>query len=278
MRIAANKLPILLLIVFFGMVFLSACDTSDEVTPRPTQFSALDIDRLNVEANSTKNAQTAVANAQLTQEFAPTAVPTEPEAQRPTLPEGTRIILTSVPTISVELSEDDVLGNVIAEQDWLAQSFTATDGELYTMQSFEGSVIMVQPMAQNCDACLDQLLSTREVATKFVDEERGYDIVYVILNIDTSISTTGLRNWSVSAGVEASSDLNWVVANASPELLNAIRRTFGETDVDPQNTPILIVDMDGFSHIAESGVMSPNRIRDVLIYYADPPTSEGDQR
>jgi hypothetical protein len=281
MRITINKQFSLLLIALLGIILLTACGASDEPTPQPTRFSALDIDRLNAEANSTSIAQTAAANIQQTQVFAPSVVPTEALAQRPTLPSNaTRIILSPVPTISVELNEDDVLGNIVAEQDWLLQAFTATDGELYTMQSFQGSVIIVQPMAQNCDSCLDQLLNTREIAQKFVDEERGYDIIYVILNTDTSISTTGLLNWSRSQGVEPSTDLNWVVANASPDLLNAITRTFGADYIDPQNTPILIVDMDGFSHIAESGVMSVNRIRDVLIYYADPPidVGEGDEQ
>lgn len=276
MRITINRqLFSFLFMVSIGMFFLTACGTSDEPTPVRTPLSALDIDRLNVEADSTATAQAAAVNVQLTQTFAPTPLPTNtllPE--RPSLPEGTRITLTPVPTIEVELNEDDILGNIVAEQAWLSQPFEATDGNEYRMQSFEGSVIMVQLMDQRCDTCLNQLLNTRVIAQKFVDEERGYDIVYIILNTNLSTSITGLLNWSRSQGVDPSTDLNWYIGNPSQDLLDSIAATFGEENVDPQNAPVLIIDMDGFTHIGESGVMSENRIRDVLIYYADPPVQE----
>lgn len=278
MRITKNKPLTVLLIGIIGLL-LVACGQTDEPTPQiRSSLSALDINRLNEDANATSSAQTAVASTQLAVTANPVIVPSATTIiGPPTLPpNATFVTLAVTPTVVVELSDTDVLGNIIAEQSWLSQPFTTTDGETYMMESFEGSVIMVQVFTQNCDTCLDQMLNTLEIAQKFVDEERGYDIVYVALNVDTSTSTTGLQNWSRNQNVETLPDIDWYVANASTDLINALSSTFGDNQINSQtqNTPAIIVDMDGYSHIGEEGVMSVNRIRDVLIYYADPPTSD----
>jgi hypothetical protein len=167
---------------------------------------------------------------------------------------------------------NDVLGNIVYTNDWKDDQFTGTDGLIYTLNSFEGKVIVILPMSLACIPCQEQLPYVRETDNQFRNEGRPYDIVYINLNINPRESMDALKEWEATQAFTSVPNSTWISGQASLDFINALNIAFGGGSLDLERTPIIIVDSKGQGHsTANEGVISPSRIRDVLVFYAQPP-------
>lgn len=264
-KLRGNRVNRLILLVL--AVLLAACSGVAEprTDPLQTQQRILATNDLATQQVATQTAAfEATRRAEILLTPIYTATPTRP---------ANIVTPTPRPTIFSEAS-NDILGNVYVAPNWLNEQFADTNGDLYTMNSFTGSVIFIQLLNTDCQPCVFQQIRTRSVAQLFYDEARNYDIVYITLNLDPDVTQRELQNWATRNDVPATPELRWYVGNATPSLRAALEATFGDEIFDAESMPMIVIDPAGNSHLSIRGTLADYEVRDVLIFYADPPQPE----
>lgn len=266
MRLGQKQGYTYLLWLLVGVLILAACQDDPPQTPLADPIQGRE-NRAATNAAETLQAPTLAAAGQLTQQ-AQILAQTLEVTLSPT-PVFTIITSTPAPTISFD-SETDFLGNVNLAKSWMDGVFTGTDGQEYDFNDFAGSVILIEPVTISCSACVFQQLDIRKTAQLFFDENRGYDITYITLNIDPNTSQRTLQNWAIQNKVEASVELNWYVGSASPSLIEGLKSSFGEAILDAESIPLIVVDPTGASHVSRLGTITQYQVRDILMFYTNP--------
>ncbi len=265
----SKNVSALLLVIVISLAILSACGESTPTeTPTADPIIARQ-DQVATEMALTAGPTVRAAETQRAQAIASLSPQFEPSPTRPDR------IITRTPTPTFFLFDaDDPFGSTILPTEWLTHAFTATDGTTYTMETFTESWVVVQVLNTSCVTCLVQQRAIREVAQLFHDEQRPYTVVYISLNVDTRVTQRALTNWAERNSLHPSVELGWVVASATPDLIQSMSWTFGERSIDPDSQTIIVVEPDGVSHLNRRGALSASEVRDMLVTYVDPPQPE----
>lgn len=134
---------------------------------------------------------------------------------------------------------------------WQTLSLTnVQSNETFTLADFAGKTIFVEPMATWCTNCRQQLTNVQEARAQLDDETA----VFVALSVETTISHADLQQYTADTG------FNWVFAVATPELLQELVATFGQTITNPPSTPHFIIRPDGSYTDLVTGIESAEAI------------------
>lgn len=277
-----GKLILGLSLLLLSGAVISACD---EPTPEPTAVPTVDVLAVADAAQATALAQTAIAQLTRTAIFGGTQDPTllaltttlaaatetsSPTAtRRPTL--DPTLLITQTPTTDFD-APNDILGNTLYDTQWLNGSLQTVEGDTVRLSDYLGThVIVIHVLTTTCDPCREMQLNIRRIARTFRDEGRPYNMVYVSLNTNVSTPIEDLQIWAQELALLgfSSEGLTWLVGNASTDLLRGISQTFGAEALQPNAMSLIVVDKRLRSHLSREGLLSEERVRDIIVYYND---------
>lgn len=141
-----------------------------------------------------------------------------------------------------------------ADGDWRSIAITDVDGETFTLADLAGRPVFVENFATWCPTCRAQLGRTQDAA-----EAMGDEAVFVVLSVETDLSTDDVRDYAQDNGFTSMR-----FAIMSPELLAAFADAFGTSAVNPPSTPHLVIAADGTAGELETGSISPADIEEAL--------------
>jgi cytochrome oxidase Cu insertion factor (SCO1/SenC/PrrC family) len=128
--------------------------------------------------------------------------------------------------------------SVAAERpDWLALPIVdARTGQTFTLADLAGRTVYVEPMATWCTNCRQQMGDIRDTLLAQLDPERT---VLLGLSVETDLPREDL-----AAYVDKQS-FSWQFAVMTPELLQALAATYGQTIANPPAVPHFVIGPDG---------------------------------
>jgi len=134
---------------------------------------------------------------------------------------------------------------------WLDLPLTdARTGEAFSLGSFAGKTVYVEPMATWCTTCPIQLDIVRDVHAQ-LDPDR---YVFVALSVETDLSPETL------AAYADSKNWPWRFAVMSPDLLRELTATYGLSVANPPATPHFVIDPDGDVSDLSTGIHPADEI------------------
>lgn len=110
----------------------------------------------------------------------------------------------------------------------------AQTGETFTLASFDGKTVFVEPMATWCSNCRRQLDNVNNAM-----KEAGEKVVFIALSVEGNLANEKLAEYAKREGFDM------VFAVTTPELLTALVEEFGRTVTSPPSTPHFIIRPDG---------------------------------
>jgi peroxiredoxin len=173
---------------------------------------------------------------------APTTAPTTAPSSGQT--DATQQAPTTAPTTAPSSGQTDATQVPVADTEegvYLNTAITslplvnARTGETFTLASFEGKVIYVEPMATWCTNCRAQLGRVREV----YEQLDASQFVFVGISVETNISAADLAMYADNQ------NFPWLFAVASRDMLAALDAEYGSVILTPPQTPHFIINPNG---------------------------------
>lgn len=122
-------------------------------------------------------------------------------------------------------------------------------GESFTLNDFNGKVVLVENLAMWCSNCKKQQIQVRALHELLGERE---DFVSLGLDIDINENATDLKAYIDINGFD------WMYAVASAEISREISALYGAQFLNPPSTPILVIDRNGQAHPMPFGIKSAN--------------------
>ena len=136
---------------------------------------------------------------------------------------------------SDEMMTDESMAEMASMAAWQDIELTdARTGETFTLASFSGKTVFVEPMATWCTNCRRQLGNVREARAQL-----GDDVVFIGLSLETTLSNADLAQYQSDQGFD------WTFAVMSPQMLEELTNTFGRSITSAPSTPHFIIRPDG---------------------------------
>ncbi len=149
-----------------------------------------------------------------------------------------------------ETTTMDDMSEMADVPDWQAIELTdARTGETFTLASFSGKTVFVEPMATWCTNCRQQLGNVREARAQL-----GDDVVFIGLSLETNLASADLAQYQSDQGFD------WTFAVMTPELLQGLTDTFGRSITSAPSTPHFIIRPDGSYTDLVTGIDSVDQI------------------
>lgn len=249
------------------MLTLVACLGDDEPTRSPRRTLNVLDNAVGLAETQRAATSTAITNAAQAYQETLSAYQTSiaPPTQAPI-----RLRSPQPSPTATDAPENDILGNIVYADDWLALPFTTTDGQEESLSSFEGKIIVLMPMSLDCVPCQEQLAFARETDRQFRVDGVAYEVVYLNLNVSPLDTLDDLTAWADQQAFESNDQFIWITGQASPELVAALNSVLGGSALNLQRTPIFLIDTKGQGHTAGTeGMLSNSRLRDVIVFYHD---------
>jgi hypothetical protein len=121
--------------------------------------------------------------------------------------------------------------------DWLALPLVdARTGQTFTLADLAGKTVYVEPMATWCTNCRQQMGTIRDGLLSQLDPERT---VLLGLSVETDLPREELAAYVDTQG------FSWQFAVMTPELLQALAATYGQTIANPPAVPHFLIGPDG---------------------------------
>ena len=145
---------------------------------------------------------------------------------------------------------------------WFGTSFKdVRSGEAFTLNDFNGKVVLVETMAVWCPTCYRQ-----QQEIKALHELLGMreDFVSVLLDIDPNEDESTL-----AAYTHQNNEFDWYYAVTGPEIAREIGNTYGDQFLNPPSVPILVIDRKGVAHPLPFGLKSADDLMQMIQPYLD---------
>jgi thiol-disulfide isomerase/thioredoxin len=148
------------------------------------------------------------------------------------------------------MMSDTTMDDMTGMADW--QNIELTDartGETFTLASFSGKTVYVEPMATWCTNCRQQLGNVRAARAQV-----GDDVVFIGLSLETNLSDADLAQYQSDQGFD------WTFAVMTPEMLQSLADTFGRSITSAPSTPHFVIRPDGSHTDLVTGIDSTEQI------------------
>lgn len=145
---------------------------------------------------------------------------------------------------------------------WLGASFKdARNGESFTINDFNGKVVLVETMAVWCSTCYQQ-----QTQMKALYESLGMrdDFVMVSLDIDPNEDEAVLAGYT-----QQNSQFAWRYAAASLDVAREIGNTYGDQFLNLPSAPVLVIDRHGVAHPLSFGLKRAEDLMEMIQPYLD---------
>jgi len=139
---------------------------------------------------------------------------------------------------------------------WATATLTdARSGEPFRLTDFEGSVVVVEPMAAWCVSCLAQQREAQVALERIGD---AIPVVYVSLGVDSGEKAADLAAYADREG------FSWRFAVAGPDVARALADAFGPIFLSPPSTPLIVVDRAGTVVYADVGRHRASELEELI--------------
>lgn len=134
----------------------------------------------------------------------------------------------------------------------------ARSGEYFTINDFNGKVVLVETMAIWCSNCRAQQKEVLELHRLLGERD---DFISLGLDIDLNENLSDLQSYIEGQG------FHWMYTVATPEVAREIGQLYGDQFLNPPSTPMLIIDRHGKAHPLPFGIKSAAELQDALQPY-----------
>jgi len=166
----------------------------------------------------------------------------------------------STPEAMVDDS-DNMSADMMEAPNWFGASLTdARTGQTFSINDFQGKVVLVETMAIWCSNCLKQ-----QGQVKALHEQLGArdDFIGIGLDIDPNETTDALRVYVEDKGFD------WLYAVPSKDVSREIASLYGDQFLNPPSTPIVVIDRHGNAHPLPFGIKSADDLMQAVQPFLD---------
>ena len=145
--------------------------------------------------------------------------------------------------------------------DWFGASLTdARTGQAFSINDFQGKVVLVETMAIWCTNCLKQ-----QGQVKALHEQLGArdDFVSIGLDIDPNEKIDALKVYVENKGFD------WLYAVPTKDVSREIASLYGDQFLNPPSTPIVVIDRHGEAHPLPFGIKSADDLMQAIQPFLD---------
>ena len=125
----------------------------------------------------------------------------------------------------------------------------------FTIQDFQGKVVLVETMAMWCTNCLQQQKQVKALHTLLGERS---DFVSLSLDIDPNEEAAPLKSYVEKNGFD------WTYAIAPASVSREIGQLYGSEFLNPTSTPMFIIDSHGQVHTLPFGIKSAETLKAAL--------------
>jgi peroxiredoxin len=137
------------------------------------------------------------------------------------------------------------------EPDWTSIPLVdARTGKTFTLASFVGKTVYVEPMATWCTNCRRQLRNVEDARSQLNSDQ----VVFIGLSVAENVDNATLAQYVNS------NDWNFTFAVAPETFIKGMVDSFGRTSVTPPSTPHFIIRPDGSLTEIRTGSHSPDEL------------------
>lgn len=144
---------------------------------------------------------------------------------------------------------------------WFNASLTdARTGQTFSINDFQGKVVLVETMAIWCSNCLRQ-----QGEVKKLHEQLGArdDFISLGLDIDPNENIEALKSYVESKGFD------WWYAVPPVDVSREIASLYGDQFLNPPSTPIVVIDRHGEAHPLPFGIKSADKLMQAIRPFLD---------
>lgn len=164
---------------------------------------------------------------------------------------------TSPPT---ETPSETTKEHIIPE--WFDYEFTdARTGETFTINDYQGKVILIQPIVLASPECLEQMSNLKPVFDKYGGEDG--DFVAIALNVSDEEDIAMLKAYAEYY------EFNWLFTVPSDDIFLQLVSSFGQQYADPTSIPIALIDKNGNLHNLPVGPKTIEQLFNFVEVYLD---------
>jgi cytochrome oxidase Cu insertion factor (SCO1/SenC/PrrC family) len=136
--------------------------------------------------------------------------------------------------------------------DWHALPLVdARTGQTFTLADLAGKTVYVEPMATWCTNCRQQMGTIRDDLLSRLDADHT---VVLGLSVETDLPREDLAAYVDQQG------FSWTFAVMTPELLQALASTFGQTIANPPTVPHFVIGPDGTTSDLSTGFHTADQL------------------
>ncbi|MBE0479366.1 MAG: redoxin domain-containing protein [Dehalococcoidia bacterium] len=125
--------------------------------------------------------------------------------------------------------------------------------ETFKISKFAGKPVVIEMMTTTCHICEDQM---KQIAKAY--EQAGEDVVFISLNLDSSVSDEALREHMESMGFD------WFAATLSRDQVRSLEAEFGPHIVNLAASPVIILDPWQDAHMLKPGMKTADQLLDQI--------------
>ena len=136
----------------------------------------------------------------------------------------------------------------------------ARTGQTFSINNFQGKVVLVETMAIWCTNCLRQ-----QGEVKTLHEQLGPrdDFVSIGLDIDPNENIEALKGYVENKGFD------WLYAVPPVDVSREIASLYGDQFLNPPSTPIVVIDRHGEAHPLPFGIKSADNLMQAIQPFLD---------
>lgn len=136
-----------------------------------------------------------------------------------------------------------------------AQLVQPSSGEVYTINDYQGKVVLVETLAMWCSNCLQQQKQVKALHNILGERD---DFVSIGLDIDPNEEIDMLKAYTAQHGFD------WMYAIAPRDVAREIAQRYGDQFLNPPSTPMFIIDRHGEVHPLPFGIKDSITLKDHL--------------
>ena len=144
---------------------------------------------------------------------------------------------------------------------WFGASLTdARTGQVFSINDFQGKVVLVETMAIWCTNCLQQQGQVKALHAQLGARD---DFISIGLDIDPNENTAALKTYVENKGFD------WLYAVPSKDVSREIASLYGDQFLNPPSTPIVVIDRHGEAHPLHFGIKSADDLMQAIQPFLD---------
>ena len=237
-----KKQKIVMTVMFLFVFVLSACGgkAPDTMMEEPTESAMME--------KPTEEA------------MMPHETPTADAMMMNETPTADAMMMHETPTPGAMMDPTDAA--MMESPAWFATSLKdVRSGESFSINEFNGKVVLVETMAVWCTTCYQQQNQIRALHDAMGMRD---DFVSLSLDIDPNEDEAALTSYT-----QKNSVFDWRYAIAGADVAREIGKTFGDQFLNPPSAPIFVVDRHGVGHALPFGIKSADDLMKALQPFLD---------